>query len=114
MQENEENILVESEAQSPSLSLFIILSSVSLPLLLLMSLHWPFQLPLFSPHASFQSLHSSIPHSNTVSHLPLPSNILFSQINLFASFTFSFLCVSVSDSLLHEANLVSTKCTMFH
>lgn len=90
---------------------FIILSSMPLTSFVFSTTSF-----LVSPLASFQTLYSSIPHIHTITLLPLPSNISFSQINLFASFSSSFICVSVSlvHSLLREANLVSTKCTMFH
>lgn len=46
-----------------------------------------------------------------------PFNIFLLQMNLVLGFPFRFLCMCVSfilvNSLLHEANLVSTKCTMF-
>lgn len=62
---------------------------------------------------SFQFLVST----QSLLFLLTPFNIFLPQMNLVPGFPFRFLCMCVSfilvNSLLHEANLVSTKCTMF-
>lgn len=96
---------------APLLSLSCSFNFICLFLTAIFSTSFP---PLFSFHSHFSCLSLQFLRSTLSSSFILtPSNIFLSQLNLSFAILFlgACLCVSVSlvNSLLHEANLVSTK-----